>query len=122
LKSLVTNILPLYGIMVKGCFAKMEERTQVTNLSSAVIAMVSRPCTPHLECHNRTAFLIASNLLLKLCDLLYSLVVWLAYPEVSPSDQLTFSKYYQSPVSVSFSHSVLHGLSFLYIDITVTES
>ena len=95
----------------------------MTNLSSAVIAMVSRPCTPHSDCHIRTAFLIASNLLLKLCNLRYSLVVWLAYPEVSSSDQLSISKYYQkSPVSVSSSHSALLGLSFSLIDITVTES
>jgi hypothetical protein len=85
------------------------------------IAMVSRPCTPNLDCHIRTAFLIASNLLLKLCNLLYSLAVWLAYPEVSPSDQLSISKYYQNPVSVSSSHSALHGLSFSLIDMTVTE-
>ena len=106
----------------KVVFATMEESTQVTNLYSAVIAMVSRPCTPHLDCHNITAFVIASNLLLKLCNLLYSLAVWLAYPEVSPSDQLSISKYYQNPVSVSSSHSELHGLSFSLMDITVTES
>ena len=94
----------------------------MTNLSSAVIAMVSRPYTPHSDCHIRTAFLNASNLLLTLCDLLYSLAVWLAYPEVSPSYQLSISKYYQSPVSVSSSHSALHGLSFSLLDITVTES